>query len=741
MKQQVMQRVAALTGAVVLALIIGSVEQTSAFVAPDKPRTPGFDKRKDGLVAAQPTPERQAAAAVLQARLPTLRVDYDPLTITPTWISRMGFLSRPTDEEIQRTGDLGLAKDEPYRAIKAFLIENAALFGHGPEVLTNGAITRDYVTAYNGMRTVIWQQELDGIPVFESVLIGHITQLGRLVNISSQFLPEVENAAGNDRLSRLSLESGPPISAAKALVNALGDLGETIGVGAVTPAAALSLTPEKRQTLAATPLFGDGRASLVWLPMGRSTVRLCWVLEFISRSRLESFRTLVDASSGEVLVRQNLTCNYTSASYRVYPSDSPSPFTPGWTTPSSAQPTVVSRQLLTLPALSQTASPQGWIRDSDNLTLGNNVDASVNRNGWYPNPTPRPQGSPSRVFDFGLDLTQDPSTYENAATVNLFYWCNWMHDKLYGLGFTEAAGNFQDDNFGRGGVPGDRILAYAQFGADYGYVNNSGFAPARDGTSGMIVMYIWNSPSPNRDGGLDAEIILHEYTHGLSTRLVGGGVGISQPQTEGMGEGWSDFYALSLLSETTDNLAGNYPVGGYVTYEWYGLTENNYYGIRRYPYSTSMGKNPLTFKDIDPAQANNCASGAPFSPLWATYWGSCAGDSADEVHNIGEVWCEMLWEARANLAGRYGALAGNNFMLGLVTDGMKLCPPNPTFTQARDAILQADVVANCAYDWDLLWSAFAKRGLGWGATAPPNWTTEGVVESYVVAPMTGSPCE
>ena len=412
MKQQAILRVADRTGAVALALIIASVVNTSAFLAPSEPRTPSFDKRTDGLVAAQPTAERRAAAAALQSRLPTLRVDYDPLTITPAWISRMGFLSSPTAEEIRRTGDLGLANDDPYRPIKAFLIENAALFGHGPEVLTNAAITRDYLTDYSGMRTVVWQQDLDGIPLFESVLIGHITQLGRLVNISSHFLPNVENAAGMDRLSRLNLESAPPISAAKALVNTLGDLGETIGVDAVTPAATVSSTPEKRQTLAAPPLFGEGRASLAWLPMGHSSVRLCWALEFITRSRLESFQTLVDASSGEVLARRNLTCNYTSASYRVYTNDSPSPFTPGWTTPSSAQPPVVDRQLMTLPAVSQTASPQGWIRDTDNLTLGNNVDASVNRYAYYPNPTPRPQGSPFRVFDFGLDLNQDPSTYE-----------------------------------------------------------------------------------------------------------------------------------------------------------------------------------------------------------------------------------------------------------------------------------------------------------------------------------------
>jgi hypothetical protein len=127
----------------------------------------------------------------------TTRIDYDAVTGTPAWISRMGFLSRTTTEEIQRTGDLGLQRDDPRRAIKAFLIENAALFGHGAEVLTNATISREFVSAHNGMRTVEWRQQLDGIPVFEAGFKGHITQEGRLVNISSRFLPDIENRCGD----------------------------------------------------------------------------------------------------------------------------------------------------------------------------------------------------------------------------------------------------------------------------------------------------------------------------------------------------------------------------------------------------------------------------------------------------------------------------------------------------------------------------------------------------------------
>lgn len=151
-----------------------------------------------------------------------------------------------------------------------------------------------------------------------------------------------------------------------------------------------------------------------------------------------------------------------------------------------------------------------------------------------------------------------------------------------------------------------------------------------------------------------------------------------------------------------------------------------------------MTKNPLTLNDIDPMQFDNCVSSAPFN---TALFGTCVSVDPTEVHNIGEVWCVTLWEARKNLIDKYGYTAGNNFILQLVTDGMNLCPPNPNFIQARDAILEADLVANCAADWADLWAAFAKRGLGWYATAPDSWTTSGVEESFVPAPMTGSPCE
>ena len=210
--------------------------------------------------------------------------------------------------------------------------------------------------------------------------------------------------------------------------------------------------------------------------------------------RGETFRELIDSQTGEVLVRRCLTEYISDASYRVFGSDSPSPFSPGWPTPNSGQPATASRTLVVTSAVDAVASPNGWIDDADNTTLGNNVDAHLDRDANnVPDPGSRPVGSPFRVFDFAEDLTQDPVTYTNSAVVQLFYWCNWMHDKLYELGFTEAAGNFQTNNFGRGGLGNDAIQADAQDGAG---VNNESFTMAADGTPGRIQVFLFTGPSP-----------------------------------------------------------------------------------------------------------------------------------------------------------------------------------------------------------------------------------------------------
>ena len=692
---------------------------------------PNFDRRKErqNFVPARASrPERAAAESRLRGRLPELQTEWHEVVGSPKWVSaRQGFLTGKNG--IGRGGPARLAATvpagDPHRVLKSFVDEHAALFGHDSSVLDRARLKRQFITSHNGVRTAIWHQEHHGIEVFEGVFLAHITQDGELINVASQFVPGV---AGNLPGEIDAAAAAPLLTVEDALRLTARNLGEELQPNDTLTAVTPPEGPERRQRFTATFLKAEASARLTWLPMDGETLRLCWRVMMKTRNGLARYRVLVDAQTGELMVRHGMTTDLSDASYRVYTGASPTPFSPGYNIPGNTnQPPQVNRQLVTLSALNTTASPLGWITDGVNETVGNNVNAHADANGDDLPDLPRPAGSPNRVFDFPIDLTQGPSTHRSASIVNLFYWCNWMHDKLWELGFTEDTGNFQTSNFGRGGVGGDAVLAQAQDGEAF---NNANFSYTDDdGEVCYLQMFLWNDATPDRDGSLDTEIMLHEYTHGLSQRLVGAGIGLSEVQSQGMGEGWSDFYALSLLSQSNDSLAANYPKAAYVLFDYLydnggypRFRENYYFGIRRYPYSTDMSKSPLTFKDIDFNQASPHAD-VPMSQRRPFSGGG-------EVHDQGEVWCAMLWEARANLIQKHGFTTGNPLILRIVMDGMKLSPPNPNFVQARDAILQAELALTGGANRTELWRAFAKRGLGYYATSPFSSTTTGVHEDF-----------
>lgn len=698
--------------------LVLSCANALAQLPPSGPELPNFDKRIVGESPAA-TSAGQFAAIASNVRVPEAKIDFDERTGTPKWItSARGFLTGPVLQSAG-SGQAAVLADD-HRATRAFISEYREFFGFGPEILAGARVKRDAVTPHTGLRTMVWQQEVEGIPVFEGLLISHTTKRDELVNLSSQFIPNPEQAAEAGTPGRAAMLASPTIPAAGAVALAAQNIGEQLEEVNVSAVEAQGGGVEQSRRFTATPLSGDAEVRLIWLPLGKDSMRLCWDVTLTSRARGEMYRSLVDVEDGTVWVRHRLTEYISDASYRVFLSDSPSPFSPGCDVPCTTQPPVIPAVLVTLSALSTNASPSGWIDDGVNETRGNNVDAHTDRDANNSPDLPRPQGSPFRVFDFTANLAQEPVTYTNAAVTDLFYWCNWTHDRLYELGFTEAAGNFQNNNFGRGGLGNDALQADAQDGSG---VNNANMSTPTDGSPPRMQMFVFTGPTPDRDGDFDHEIVIHEYVHGLSNRRVGGGGGLSALQSRGMGEGWSDWYGLALLSEPGDDLNGAYAAGAYATYLLSGLTTNYYFGIRRYPYSTDMSKNPLTFRDIDPGQAST-HQGVPRSPI--------IGTTADEVHNSGEVWSVTLWDARANLIAKHGHAVGNELILRLVTDGMNLAPSNPNFLQARDGILQASMVYDGGSDLPELWAAFAKRGMGRSATSPSSSTTVGLVEAFDV---------
>ena len=383
-----------------------------------------------------------------------------------------------------------------------------------------------------------------------------------------------------------------------------------------------------------------------------------------------------------------------AASYRVYPMPVESP-------------NYGARTLVANPE-NLVASPFGW-HDTNGVdgaeftnTRGNNTDAYDDDNANN-NPDGKYAFSPggNLIFDFPLNTTYSAGDQsENAAITNLFYWTNIIHDVTYQYGFDEASGNFQQNNYGNGGLGNDPVNAEAQDGSG---TCNANFGTPGDGSRPRMQMYVCDS----RDGDLDNMVIIHEYGHGISNRLssLGG--------QEQMGEGWSDYYGLMLTMESGDAGPDSRGVGTWLIGEGPGGP-----GIRTWPYSTNFGVNPHTYDDIKTEIA---------------------------PHGVGSVWAEMLWEMTWELIADHGfdpdiynGNGGNNISLALVTEGLKLQANQPGFVDGRDAILAADMAIYGGANQCAIWEAFARRGLGYSAIQGSSASKTDGTEAFDLPPTFSS---
>ncbi len=454
---------------------------------------------------------RQSGVARLESAIPGLSIEFDPVTGSAKWIASNRVLLTGSRAD-PAAGDA----DSP---VRQFIDANRDVFGHGAESLDRTRRVTDYTTKRSHSRKVVWHQQHEGLDIFEAVLQVNLSSKSELINIGSQFVADPSAAAGG-----ASAFAVLPVTVEQAVAAAGQNVGDPVTTDSVRAMGPPAAHADRRQQFRAA-LLTDADAKLTWVPMSAGVMRLAWDVTLTSRSRAEMYRVLVDAETANVLVRHAMTAYISDATYRVFRTESPTPFSPGHESASSLQPPEVDRVLLTTPGLNTTASPNGWINDGNNITSGNNADAYMDTNADNVADLPRTTGSPSRVFDFPLDLTQEPTNFKDASVTQLFYWTNFMHDRMYELGFTEAAGNFQVDNFGRGGVGNDPVQADAQDGSG---TNNANFSTPADGGRGRMQMFLWTSPTPDRDGSFEAEVVLHEYGHGVSNRLVGGGVGDDQ---------------------------------------------------------------------------------------------------------------------------------------------------------------------------------------------------------------------
>jgi extracellular elastinolytic metalloproteinase len=441
------------------------------------------------------------------------------------------------------------------------------------------------------------------------------------------------------------------------------------------------------------------------------------------------FASFVDARDGTLLVREDLVDHADdNPEWEVFPNTPPVDL--------SSTDTRVRWCFAPGPGCDEvigtSASPLAWDIDPSNrkpseTTLGNNSFAVHN---WFSNDpfdvgkelaTPRPARDYAYAWENQwLEEKCSPAVFEtqqrndiDAARANLFAMHNRMHDWSYHLGFTESTFNLQDDNFNRGGKGNDPEQGNAQAGGVSGGPpafaarDNANQITPGDGHPPITNMYLWQPIAggfyaPCVDGDFDMSVIAHEYTHAITNRMVAGPrAGLSSPQ--GMSESWSDLLAVEYLVEHGYAPSGSraFTIGEYVT-------QDPMAGIRNY----NMSASPLNYSSVD----------YDFVGL--------------QVHASGELWSAVNVDIRAAMIDKYGAgsaalqkscangstpvtqCPGNRRWAQLVFDSFLLMAQSQvSMVDARDALLAADFIRFRGADLDLMWNAFAKRGLGEGAVS------------------------
>lgn len=442
-------------------LLLGSLTAAAQNNGPQREEAPGFQMRG-------PTPQGAG-----EARFVTGPNDGDALEIALNYIRR-------------NTQALGLTGAD----------------------LRDVVVTDHYVSAHNGVTHVYLRQRYNGIDVNGADMNINVAADGSIVNIGNHFVSNLAAAVN---------AQSPGSGATQAIESAARHLGLTLN----RPARVLSERGGPQQEVVVEDAGISSQpipARLVYQPVSPDEVRLGWLLEIDETEEANYWQIVVDAETGAVLSQLNFvdhdhwgepaaasgvqaaTLNRSAAlmnrasalplaqtdgaAYNVFaiPKESPSD----------------GPRTLEVDPAEPVASPFGW-HDTDGapgpeftVTRGNNVHAytDIDANG-VPDPGSDPDGGPDLLFDFPLDLSQGPETYRDAAVTNLFYWNNIIHDVFYGYGFDEVSGNFQVNNYGRGGLGGDDVRAEAQDGSG---TNNANFLTPTDGSRPRMQMYVWNYP-------------------------------------------------------------------------------------------------------------------------------------------------------------------------------------------------------------------------------------------------------
>lgn len=406
--------------------------------------------------------------------------------------------------------------------------------------------------------------------------------------------------------------------------------------------------------------------------------------------------------------------------FLAYQDNSPFPGNPLIGTPNGWQQTTeIHRDLIQEPY--NEASPIGW--NYSRILKGNNIWCTINEPQY---------DSEYTVFnqeqDFLYHLTFDDysDNYQEAVATNAFVVTNQLHDYFWEHGWTEEWGNQQQTNFERGGNQSDPTHLHIMFTgrSQYALKNNAYWSGSHiDGNISYIYMFEFSNEfidPQDRHSALSTDILAHEFVHGLFMRLTGS-------YNSSMHEGWADFLAMLYTTKPENDPSGVNPMASWTTYMLLGFEchiDNYYFGIRRYPYSTNMFINPLTFGDSYQPTYD--------VPEWIP--SSCMNFGAFNGHSVGEIWAVTMWDVWGLMKERYGYNNARRSLSKLCLDSMKLFPSNGHFIEGRDALLLADEAATGGENRVLIWDAFSRRGCGIYSSAviegeysvvedfsPPDW--------------------
>jgi extracellular elastinolytic metalloproteinase len=527
-----------------------------------------------------------------------------------------------------------------------------------------------------GTSVVNLHQYYHGIPVFDMVRAVRFSAnkeltdaVGTNVNLPAG-LPTMARLDAAAAVLAAAQHVGTPHEDEQGVKGGWGKPLTPVGVdleGFSPRAVAVFSLPCKPTVLEKGPFEKEIPAHLTWFYQG-PRARLGWHVMLTMPRYADQFAVIVsaDETPGEILYCKR-TVVFVKGRGKVY-AESPGrtprtdvSFPPAW----ADYP----------PVEGMAGVPPDWV--AKDTTEGNNVVA------WLGN-----DGPPYRGKLQGGLVVFDPQQEQgnDQEVLNIFYFTNYLHDFFFLLGFDEAHDNFQHVNYSGLGKEGDEVYAHAYNQEVSGVAY---FVPTPEGEAPTMVMGLYGQ----RSTALDADVVFHEFTHGVTNRLVGGPMSfpsLEAPQSGGMGEGWSDYFALTMQN------FGKSPER-VVTGDW---TVNDPRGIRRYPYDEHF---PLNF-------------------------GNVGKDDNDEVHNIGEIWCATLMEMNRNMtAALQSQPRAYRLAWQIVVDSFSLMPINPSFLNARDSMLRAlddlhlgNKVTDAEYTpvRKAMWSAFATYGMGAKASCP-----------------------